>query len=106
MHLAFRMQSEEFLLVTRIKLRDVLRPLLFLHTEFRRRGGFLFFSLKTRQEKRAEAPWLPEWKTVGARKRGISFQEISRAIKKKIRLYLIHKKIFIAPAGEGDEIFW
>lgn len=44
MHLAFRVQSEEFLVVTRIKLRDVLRPLLFRIPNFG--GALTFFSAR------------------------------------------------------------
>lgn len=102
MHLAFRVQSEEFFVVTRIKLRDVLHPFLFRIPNF---GGALSFFLQDKVRIETN-PLLSEWKMVGVRKRGFSFREILCAIKEKIRLYFIHKKIFIAPTGEEDEIFW
>ncbi|KYN04357.1 hypothetical protein ALC62_05123 [Cyphomyrmex costatus] len=43
MHLAFRVQSEEFLVVTRIKLRDVLHPFLFRIPNF---GGARVVGMK------------------------------------------------------------
>jgi len=94
-------QSEEFFVVTRIKLRDVLHPFLFRIPNF---GGALSFFF-ARQGKDRNQPLVVGMKNGGSRKRGFSFREILCAIKEKIRLYFIHKKIFIAPTGEEDEIF-
>ncbi|KYQ59209.1 hypothetical protein ALC60_01795 [Trachymyrmex zeteki] len=53
MHLAFRVQSEEFLIVTRIKLRDVSHQFLFRIPNF---GGARFPFFCERQDKARNQP--------------------------------------------------
>lgn len=65
MHLAFRAQSEEFLVLTRIKLRDVLRPLLFRIPNF---GGTVAFFFFARDKARIEALLVAGMKNGGSKK--------------------------------------
>jgi len=96
MHLAFRVQSEEFLVVTRIKLRDVLHPFLFRIPNF---GGARFplpFFCK-RQDKARNQPPIVGMKNRGNKKEKVFFPRNIVCYKGEDTLVLYSQKDFHCP---------